>query len=99
MGEGDIPLGTKFAMLGMSPTNKKVLPCGVEVEVTQFGSERRRVHVRRAHRNEAIQKLTNKDRTWTKKRYHTSGCDLSTTTKRAVVWMITYRDQGRTLLR
>ena len=36
MGEGDIPLGTKFAMLGMSPTNKKVLPCGVEVEVTQF---------------------------------------------------------------
>ena len=36
MGEGDIPLGTKFAMLGMSPTNKKVLPCGVEVEVTEF---------------------------------------------------------------
>ena len=36
VGEGKIPLGTKFAMLGMSPTNKKVLPCGVEVEVTQF---------------------------------------------------------------
>ena len=55
MGEGDIPLGTKFAMLGMSPTNKKSLTMRSRSRSDAVRSERRRVHVRRAHRNEAIQ--------------------------------------------
>jgi hypothetical protein len=39
LGKGKLKEGSVFAMLGMSPTNKKVLPCGAEVLLTKFVEE------------------------------------------------------------
>ena len=66
---GKIPLGTKFAMLGMSPTNKKFTVWS-RSRSDPIRSERRWVNVRRAHGVRSDSKSMNKDRTWMKKKYH-----------------------------